>query len=102
MKITQYETYQESLTRLAVIQKDIGRLRIECLKRSYQNTEDLVIAIQNLQDEEAIIINSFDLTELALYYQDYRDALTEEMLRALGIALLELQVRKNNERKGRV
>ena len=90
MKITQYETYQESLTRLAVIQKDIGRLRIECLKRSYQNTE------------EAIIINSFDLTELALYYQDYRDALTEEMLRALGIALLELQVRKNNERKGRV
>ena len=48
-----------------------------------------------------MIIDSLNCGELAIYYHDYKDTLTKDELNALANALLELQIRKNNERKGR-
>ena len=95
------EIYRNYLMRLVVIQKDISRLSIECLKRNYENIESFIEEIKNLQIEKEMIIDSLNCGELAIYYHDYKDTLTKDELNALANALLELQIRKNNERNGR-
>ena len=89
------ENYKNYLIRLAVIQKEVSRLRIECLKRNYQNVDNFMMNIIALQDEEKTIINQFDLGELICYYEDYKDVLTKEDLAVLSKVLLLLHIKKN-------
>ena len=49
------EIYRNYLMRLVVIQKDISRLSIECLKRNYENIESFMEEIKNLQIEKEMI-----------------------------------------------
>ena len=91
------EIYKNYLIRLSVIQKEISRLRIECLKRNYQNVGNFMMNIIALQDEEEAIINQLDLVELTCYYDDFKDVLTKEDLTVLSKVLLQLQLKKTKE-----
>ena len=59
------EIYRNYLMRLVVIQKDISRLSIECLKRNYENIESFMEEIKNLQKEQEMIIESLNRGELS-------------------------------------
>ena len=91
------ENYKNYLIRLSVIQKEVSRLRIECLKRNYQNVGNFMMYIIALQDEEETIINQLDLGELICYYDAHKDMLTKEELAVFSKVLLQLQVKKIKE-----
>ena len=98
------EFYTNYLMRLAIIQKEVSELSVECLKRNYQNIENLMIKLKKLHEEEENIINRFDLVQLALYYNDYKETLSKKEIEALSNALLYLQAKKNTdivEKRGR-
>lgn len=95
------ELCKNELTRLAVIYKEISRLEVECLKRNYKNVDTLDEQIKRLNVEKDDIIKGMNLIKLAAFYDEYKNYLTKAELEALGRVLLELQLKKSEERRSR-
>ena len=89
------------LMRLVVIEREVSKLRIECLKKNYENVGELLEHVQVLQNEESMIIDQLDCKELVNYYEDYKDTLTKSELEVFSRVLMELHVKKINEERGR-
>ena len=89
------------LMRLVVIKREVSKLRIECLKKNYENVGELLEHVQVLQNEESMIIDQLDCKELVNYYEDYKDTLTKSELEVFSRVLMELHVKKINEERGR-
>ena len=55
------ELIRNEIMRLTVIYKEISKLRIECLKMGYVDTEALEYKMKVLQNEEKGITSSLDM-----------------------------------------